>query len=94
MDSILQLLGLAYRARKTVLGEDVLKQIKRVKLIFIASDISPKSRERYEKKCRFYNIPHIDAYEASQLRDCLGKNNVKVIGITDQGFAETILKKI
>ena len=94
MDSILQLLGLSYRARKTLLGEEVLKQIRKVKVLFIASDISEKSRERYEKKCRFYEIPHIDLYDGSQLSESIGRRNVKVIGITDRGFAESILKKI
>ena len=94
MDSILKLLGLAYRARKTVLGEEVLKQIKKVKVLFIASDTSEKNRERYEKKCSFYKIPHIDQFEGSQLSEAIGKRNVKVIGITDRGFAETLLKKI
>ncbi|MBQ1534360.1 MAG: ribosomal L7Ae/L30e/S12e/Gadd45 family protein [Erysipelotrichaceae bacterium] len=94
MDNVLQLLGLAYRARKTVLGEEVLKQIKKVKILFIASDASEKSRERYEKKCSFYEIPHIDRFDGSQLSEALGKRNVKFVGITDQGFARTLLNKI
>ncbi|MBQ6478358.1 MAG: ribosomal L7Ae/L30e/S12e/Gadd45 family protein [Erysipelotrichaceae bacterium] len=94
MDNCLQLLGLAYRARKTVLGEEVLKQIRKVKILFIASDISAKSRERFEKKCRFYDIRHIDLFNGSQLSESIGKRNVKVIGVTDPGFAETIQKKI
>ena len=88
----LNTLGLAYRARKAVLGEEVLNRIDKVKLLFIASDISEKSRERYEKKCHYYKIDHIDEYSGEQLSLALGKNNVKVVGILDKGFKDALLK--
>lgn len=93
MDRMLTTLGLAYRAKKTVLGEEVLNQISNIKLMFIASDISEKSRERFEKKCSFYNIEHIDELNSEQISNCLGKNNVKVIGIIDEGFKKSLLNK-
>ncbi len=88
----LNTLGLAYRARKAVLGEEVLNRIDKIKLMFIASDISEKSRERYEKKCHYYKIDHIDEYSGEQLSSALGKNNVKVVGILDKGFKDALLK--
>ena len=94
MDSSLQILGLAYKAKKTVLGEEVLKKIAKVDLLFIASDISEKSRERLEKKCFHYGIPLNDRFSAEQLSAALGRKIVKVIGITDKGFAETLLEKM
>ena len=94
MDNALSLLGLIYRARKIVLGEEVLNQMKKIRLVLIASDISQGSRERIEKKCHFYNVGMIDRYESGQLSAALGKNNVKVIGITDKGFADSFLSKI
>ncbi|MBQ6218048.1 MAG: ribosomal L7Ae/L30e/S12e/Gadd45 family protein [Erysipelotrichaceae bacterium] len=90
----LNTLGLAYRARKAVLGEEVLNRIDKIKLMFIASDISEKSRERYEKKCHYYRIDHIDEYSGEQLSSALGKNNVKVVGILDKGFKDALLKNI
>ena len=93
MADALKTLGLAYRARKTVLGEEVLNRIGKVKLLLIASDISEKSRERYEKKCYYYGIDHIDDYSSNELSEALGKNNVKVIGILDEGFKDALLKK-
>ena len=94
MDKILNNLGLAYRARKVVLGEEVLNRIEDVKLLFIASDISDKSRQRFEKKCFYYDIQHIDTYSSKELSDSIGKNNVKVLGITDEGFAKNMFKNI
>ena len=88
----LKTLGLAYRAKKVVLGEEVLNRIDKVKLLFIASDISEKSRERYEKKCHYYKIGHIDDFSGEELSSALGKNNVKVVGILDKGFKDALLK--
>ena len=92
MADTLKTLGLAYRAKKVVLGEEVLNKIGKVKLMFIASDISEKNRERFEKKCYYYGIDHIDDYSGEELSSALGKNNVKVIGILDEGFKNALLK--
>ena len=93
MADVLNTLGLAYRAKKLVLGEEILKRISQVELIFLASDISEKSRERFEKKCFHYHIGHIDTFTGAQLSAALGKNNVKAIGVTDKGFKELLLKE-
>ena len=94
MNDALSLLGLVFRARKIVLGEEILRQIKKVRLMVIASDISASSRERLEKKCHYYGIDHIDTFDSRQLSTALGKNNVKAIGIIDAGFAEAFCKKL
>ena len=94
MDSVLKLLGLVYRAKKIVLGEEVLESIKDVKLMLIASDTSDKSVERYLKKCHYYNIEYISKYSSDELSNALGKNNIKLIGIVDEGFKQSLLKKI
>ena len=94
MDNALNVIGLAYRARKTVLGEEVYHRIGKVRIMLIASDISEKSRERLEKKCYFYDIDHIDRFTAAELSSAIGKKNVKVIGITDDGFKDALLKRL
>ena len=94
MDDFLKLLGLVYKAKKLVLGEEVLNQINKVKLLIIASDISLKSRQRIEKKAYHYNLEIIDNYSSEQLSSSLGKRIVKVIGIIDQGFTKTLLNKL
>ncbi len=94
MDKILSILGLAYKARKVVLGEEVLNRISKVRLMFLASDLSIKSRERYEKKCFYYNIGHIDSYSTEELSSALGRNNIKVLGITDEGLTRSIINNM
>lgn len=94
MDEVLRLLGLVYKANKLLLGEEVLNQIDRVKLVFIASDASIKSIERYKKKCHFYNLEYIDKYSSEQLAKSIGKKNIKFIGVIDHGFTKTLLAKL
>ena len=48
MDSVLNILGLAYKARKAVLGEEVLNRISKVRLIFLASDLSEKQLRAFQ----------------------------------------------
>ena len=94
MNKSLQLLGLIYRAKKLVLGEDVLNSLKDCKLLIIASDTSEKNRERYLKKCDYYRLVHIDDFTSEELSTALGKNNIKLIGVTDEGFAKSLLSKL
>ena len=39
-------------------------------------------------------IKHIDKYDCEELSNAIGRNNVKVIGITDDGFARSIMSKL
>ena len=94
MDNVLSTLGLIYRARKLVLGEECLNHINDVKYMFIASDASDKTKERFIKKCDYYNIPCNNSYSYVDLSRALGKGNVKVIGITDIGFSRSIQNKV
>lgn len=93
MNEALRLLGLIYKSGRMLLGEEVLKNLHKIKLLLIADDISDSSRARYEKKCKSYGIEHIDSFSAEELSQSLGKGNVKVIGIADEGFAKSLMKK-
>ena len=93
MDNRLNTLGLAYRSKKVILGHDILDAMNRVKLVLIASDISDKSKERVVKKCTYYNVGFIEEFNSEELSKALGKSNIKVIGITDEGFKKLLLNK-
>jgi len=94
MDKILSLLGLINRANKTMLGDNCLDNMASLHYLFIASDISSKQKERYSKKCYFYKLESNDLYTSEELSKAIGKTNVKVIGITDKGFADSIKDKL
>ena len=94
MNDVLSLLGLIYRANKLCIGENCLVNLKKIKFLFIASDASIKSKERYLKKCAYYKIPYTLNYSSSSLSGSIGKNNVKVVGVVDDGFKKLVLSKI
>ena len=94
MDNCLRLLGLIYRAKKLYLGEDVLNNLKDCQLLIIASDTSIKNKERYIKKSKYYQLKYVDKYDCESLSKAIGKNNIKLIGIKDKGFADSFLSKL
>ncbi len=93
MIKIFNLLGLARRAGKLVFGTDaVLKNLgkKQTHMIFVASDSSPATIDKVEKKAFFYHIPVIKKYSTDELAKALGQENPKVIGLNDSGFTKAI----
>lgn len=97
MNSFLQLLGLANRARKCLTGEDtILNAIRnqRVYLVIVASDASPNTKKLYSDKCTYYNVPYLEVGTVDQLSQAIGRFNRVAIGISDQGFAKGLFSKI
>lgn len=92
MDKILSLLGLANRANKLYLGDKCLDNMNKVKYLFIGSDASEKSKERYIKKCYYYKVPYNLDYSSIDLSSAIGKDNCKILGLIDTGFKNTIDK--
>ena len=93
MDNILSLIGLAYKAKKIYLGKQNLDNLKDIKYMFIASDASDKTKERFIKKCNYYSIEYCLDINGEQLSKAIGKDNVKIIGINDEAFVEMIKDK-
>ena len=93
MNKVLNLLGLARRAGKVILGTDsVIKVLptKQIKLIFVATDASDATY----KKAYFYQVPIINKYSTEELSKALGIEVIKIIGISDLGFAKALKKEI
>lgn len=90
MDKRLNNLGLAYRAKKIALGEDVITNMSNMKLVYIASDISSLSLKRVLNKCDFYKISYVNVFTSSEISNALGKTNIKLIGVMDDGFAKLL----
>ncbi len=88
---LLQLLGLAARARKVISGEElVVKEVRsgKAKLVLLASDASANTRKKLTDKCSYYNVElHVfgDRYD---LGHATGKEARVAIAILDNGFAK------
>ncbi len=90
----LSLLGLAKKAGMIKSGEDAILQglqKREVKYVFIAKDASPKTIDKFERKCYFYKVSCCMDYTAEELSSAIGQWR-KCIAIIDQGFAEAFLK--
>lgn len=86
---LLNLLGLALRARRVITGEkEVLFAIKagKAKMVFVASDASLKTKDRFDKKCFFHHVPVNYELSSDDLAHALGKNICKIVTIVDDGF--------
>ena len=97
--NVLNLAGLAYRARKTSLGVDAIVtdiQQKKVHFVLIASDAQRNSKKQLMDKCESYKVPYTEIANRQILGQAVGKHARVAIGITDQGFArkfQSLLQK-
>ncbi|MFD1171882.1 YlxQ family RNA-binding protein [Oceanobacillus picturae] len=92
-NSYLNMIGLAYRARKISLGEEaIVKDIRqnRAKLILLASDIGPQTKKKLTDKCKSYNVPYEIVDDREILSQAIGKSQRVAVAILDAGFATKI----
>lgn len=93
----LALLGFAHKSRNLVTGEDTcIINIKKgaVKLVFIAGDASENTKDRFLHLCKSKNIPVRIIEDRDTLSSAIGKVNRTTFGVTDQKFAEEMLKAL
>ncbi|MFD1037946.1 L7Ae/L30e/S12e/Gadd45 family ribosomal protein [Virgibacillus byunsanensis] len=92
-NNYLNLVGLAFRARKCSLGEEtIVKDIQqqRAKLVLMASDTGPQTKKKLTNKCNTYGIPLIEVDDRDTLSNAIGKSQRVAIAILDAGFAAKI----
>ncbi len=91
---VLNLLGLAMRARKVITGTDtVLKQVRarQVVLVFVANDCAENTRKRFNDKCRSYDISLSQVFNELEISTAIGQKR-SVIAVTDKGFGRKMLE--
>ena len=95
-NKVISLFGLIRIANRLVLGDTLLESFSKgnIHFVFVASDASLKTRERYLKKCHYYHINYSLDFNTDELSAALGRSHVKTIGITDLGFAKAIIKEL
>lgn len=96
-NKVLNLLGIARRAGKLVMGTDSLIKVlpsKKVKLIFMATDASFATKDKIDKKAYFYNVSVVTTYSTEELSKALGVGSIKIIGVIDDGFAKAMKENI
>ncbi len=94
---LLKLIGLANRARKTVIGEDFSVktiQAKKAYLVFLANDAGVNTTKKIKEKCEFYNVVLNTEFNTEQLSNAIGNKNRKVVTIIDVGFANKMKERM
>jgi ribosomal protein L7Ae-like RNA K-turn-binding protein len=86
---LLDLLGLASRARKIVSGTDSVRQGVRdgeVALILLAADASPTQRAKLTPLLEARRVPGHRVFSRDQIGAAIGRGPVAAVGITDPNF--------
>lgn len=88
-------LGLAFVAGKVKAGTDFAIEAirdKSAKLVFLASDASDNTKKRVKDKATFYGVEVTEMFDTATLSKAVGKQNIKALAITDQGFTNMFKK--
>jgi ribosomal protein L7Ae-like RNA K-turn-binding protein len=92
-NNYLNIIGLAYRAGKCAVGEDlIVKSIQnnKAKLVLLASDTGPQTKKKITDKCKFYKVPYRFTDNRETLSQAIGKTHIVAVAILDEGFAEKL----
>ena len=63
-------------------------------LIFLATDASHTTKKKVYDKAKTYEVEVIEVLSSDEISRALGKEDIKVIGITDRGFSQLLMKQI
>ena len=67
---------------------------KKVKLLIIAEDTSENTRKKIEKDAKKHQVTYRIYGTSDELSEMAGTGGRSIFGITDQNFAQVILKEI
>lgn len=84
------------RARQLTTGTAITIEAVRkgkAKLVFLATDASLNTKKLVNDKCFTYNVKVIEKMPSNELSLAIGKNNIKVIGVIDEGFSKLLLNQ-
>ncbi|MDD3068201.1 MAG: ribosomal L7Ae/L30e/S12e/Gadd45 family protein [Acholeplasmataceae bacterium] len=90
-------IGLAHRARKVAVGTDMTitrLRTKNVFLIVLATNASHTTKKKVYDKAKTYGVEVIEVLNSDEISRALGKEDIKVIGITDRGFSQLLMNQI
>lgn len=93
---MLNTIGLAMRARKVIVGTNFTVETVRkgrAKVVILANDASANTKKLIYDKCQSYNVEVIENISSNELSDAIGKKNIKVICLIDEGFSNLILSQ-
>lgn len=94
---ILNLIGLATKARKIASGEfSTEKAVKSGKacLVIVAEDASDNTRKKFANMCTYYRVPIWFFGKKDELGHGMGKEMRASLAVLDEGFAGAMAKQM
>lgn len=94
-NKVLNLIGLAYRAHKIILGGDTIVEALKnnlVSLVVMDKALTTDAARQIKNKCDYHNIDLVLDFSTEEISKAIGKTDVGVIGLTDTGFSKAIMK--
>lgn len=93
----LSMLSIATKAGKVVSGgfmvENAIQQ-GTAYLVIIAEDASGNTRKKFIDKCTYYDVPYRICADSESLGKTIGKQDRKVVAVTNEGLAVSVLNKL
>lgn len=93
----LSMLSIATKAGKVVSGgfmvENAIQQ-GTAYLVIIAEDASGNTRKKFIDKCTYYDVPYRICADGESLGKTIGKQDRKVVAVTNEGLAVSVLNKL
>lgn len=89
MNKVLNLLGLAARAREIIVGEEFcLKAMSKHPkgVAFLANDAGNNIKKKMNDKAHTFEYTVINTYSTEELSKAIGKKNRKIVVVTNEGF--------
>lgn len=93
--ALLDLLGLAARARGLVHGTDLVRRAVReggVAAVLLAADSSPTQRDKLVPLLEARGVAHVSCLSRDAVGAALGRGPVSAVGITNESFARRALE--
>lgn len=97
VDRILSTLSMAAKAGKVQSGGFMVEKTilqGTACLVIIAEDAAGNTSKKFKDSCTFYNVPYYLYGNSEDLGHYIGKEFRKVLAITDQGFANSLVEKL
>ncbi len=94
---VLNLIGLATRARKTASGEfSTEKAVKSKKacLVIVSEEASANTKKMFTNLCTYYKVPICYFGGKEELGHSMGKEMRASLAVVDEGLAKAIMKQM
>ncbi len=96
-NNILSFLGLAAKSRNLTSGEfSTEKSVKahQAYCVVVATDASDNTKKNFTNMCEYYKVPYVEYATKEELGHAIGKQMRASLAITNQGFANAMMKKL